>query len=100
MIPVSKCCLLVRTGESLGMQLPVTLLYDYQSVSEIVEYIDSRIMAAPSADGAGDGDADEAEADSGRRYMQQAARPEAPSKLLKTLRCALLGMPHSEGFGQ
>ena len=70
------------------MQLPVTLLYDYQSVAEIVEYIEGRIMAA--SDG-GDDSVDEGEeglaAES--RPHQRDLPAEAPSNLLKTLRFAL-----------
>lgn len=70
------------------MQLPVTLLYDYQSVAEIVEYIDGRITAAPD-DGAGElEDGDEPLATDGWS-RQHAVLPDAPSNLLKTLRCAL-----------
>jgi 3-oxoacyl-(acyl-carrier-protein) synthase/acyl carrier protein len=36
---------------ALGMQLPVTLLYDYQSIDEIVEYINSVVIESISAGG-------------------------------------------------
>ena len=75
----------ISTGESLGMQLPVTLLYDYQSVAEIVEYIDGRITAVPIDGAAGSEDGGEPLAMSGRSN-QQTVLPDAPSNLLKTLR--------------
>ena len=68
------------------MQLPVTLLYDYQSVAEIVVYIDSLIStpAAVQSDRLSD---EEEYAEKGTvRRGSQAAATETPSNLLKTLR--------------
>ena len=75
----------ISTGESLGMQLPVTLLYDYQSVAEMVDYIDGRITAVTIDGAAGLEDGEEPRAMSGRGN-QHTALPDAPSNLLKTLR--------------
>lgn len=68
------------------MQLPVTLLYDYQSVAEIVEYINARITASPTDAACEVEDGDEPLVASSRSH-QQNAQPEAPSNLLKVLRC-------------
>ena len=83
-------------GDTLGLDLPVTLLYDYQSISAIVGYISSLIetqaqaQVGPSAD---QWDDEEDQGSSGsvgrvRARVAQAAA-EKPSKLLKTLRYGL-----------
>lgn len=78
------------------LQLPVTLLYDYQSVSAVVEYINDQLTAgAAAAAGGTSGDADADASDSeteeaGRRAVGRsrgAAQAHAkPSDLLKMLR--------------
>ena len=81
-------------------QLPVTLLYDYQSVSAVVDYINGAItdgaLAAAAAPGGGSGDgsgsdAEDAAAVAQRQPRGAAAGPGAaldgkPSDLLKMLR--------------
>ena len=86
-------------GESLGLDLPVTLLYDYQSILAIVTYINSLVEAQAQAqaqvDGGveaeanwSDGQEDEGTARPARRGVVALteAAAEKPSKLLKTLR--------------
>lgn len=94
-------------SESLGMPLPVTLLYDYQSVDEIVSYLEDQITkqaAQPGSGQQGSGNAEEEEEEDeldggdGVRHSRQVAAPaEAsvpsagatpgqPSELLKLLR--------------
>lgn len=89
------------------MQLPVTLLYDYQSVGEVVEYINGVLMegaavsvaagAAELPGGAGaesDSDVEEftgsaqRQPRSGAGAAAAAAADSKPSQLLKTLRLA------------
>jgi len=90
---------------ALGMQLPVTLLYDYQSIDEIVEYINSIVVesAAMSAGehttartGGDDGDDSDYDGDYHRGATRGGNGPSLASsamqnqlqvsKLLKTLR--------------
>ena len=86
-------------GESLGLDLPVTLLYDYQSILAIVTYINSLVEAQAQAQAQVDGgveaeanwsDGQEEEGTAGPARRGVAALTEAaaekPSKLLKTLR--------------
>ncbi len=94
-------------SESLGMPLPVTLLYDFQSVDEIVSYLEDQITKQVAQPGGGqqgpgivDEDEEEDELDGGdgvRRSRQvaapaaadgpsAAATPGQPSELLKLLR--------------
>lgn len=88
-------------GETLGLDLPVTLLYDYQSILAIVTYINSLVEAqaqaqaqTQAADGVeaetywSDEQEEEARAGPARRGVVAlaAAAAEKPSKLLKTLR--------------
>jgi acyl carrier protein len=90
-------------AEALGMQLPVTLLYDYQSISAIVDYINAAVVAAAGAAAAGAGggagsSGDDSEDEGGGRAVVRArataaggggalaAAPPRTSKLLKTLR--------------
>lgn len=80
-------------GDTLGLDLPVTLLYDYQSISAIVSYINSLVES--QATQAGDSVEADAYWDDGQpeggveqrvaRVMDSAV--DKPSKLLKTLRC-------------
>ena len=93
---------------ALGMQLPVTLLYDYQTIDDIVEYINSTVVesaakaAAESSerkeeDGTDDDDDDGVAVSSKRAAAGQlgAASQQQPqvSKLLKTLRPAPVDRP-------
>ncbi len=84
-------------AETLGLDLPVTLLYDYQSILAIVTYINSLIEAqaqAHAADGVeaeaywSDEQEEEGRAGPARRGVVTLAEAaaEKPSKLLKTLR--------------
>ena len=77
-------------AESLGLELPVTLLYDYQSIDEIVGYINSVVVeagaAAGAARGADDyGDVSDDEGYGKRRAAVRETKPQV-SKLMKTLR--------------
>ncbi len=89
-------------GETLGLDLPVTLLYDYQSILAIVTYINSLIEAqaqaqTQAADGVeaeaywSDEQEEEGRAGPARRGVVALteAAAEKPSKLLKTLRYGL-----------
>ncbi len=71
----------------MGLQLPVTLLYDCQSVSEMAEFIDARLTNGDTAAEAGQGAAP------GNWQQRSSAitvqEPDRPSKLLKTLRRAV-----------
>ena len=82
-------------GESLGLDLPVTLLYDYQSISAITSYISelvdsqaSEVLDSSEADGVW-GEEEEGSSGVGEpRAVKKKAEASAnqPSKLLKTLR--------------
>lgn len=48
-------------AQALSMQLPVTLLYDYQSINDIVNYVNSTILAAGAATAGGGEDKGEVE---------------------------------------
>ncbi len=93
-------------GEILGLDLPVTLLYDYQSILAIVTYINSLIEAQAQAQaqtqaqaGGGieaeaywsDEQEEEGRAGPARRGVVTLteAAAEKPSKLLKTLRYSM-----------
>ncbi|KAL0047289.1 hypothetical protein WJX82_000056 [Trebouxia sp. C0006] len=95
-------------GETLGLDLPVTLLYDYQSILAIVTYINSLVEAqaqaqaqTQAADGVeaetywSDEQEEEARAGPARRGVVALAEAaaEKPSKLLKTLRGAATQSP-------
>ena len=71
------------------MQLPVTLLYDHQSVAEIVEYINTRITAS-EGDTSADGDEERGLTTASGRRGSQALAAEGPSNLLKVLRCVAM----------
>ncbi len=90
-------------GETLGLDLPVTLLYDYQSILAIMTYINSLVeaqsqaQAQPQAQAGGgieaeanwsDEQEEEGRAGPARRGVVALAEAaaEKPSKLLKTLR--------------
>ncbi len=90
-------------GETLGLDLPVTLLYDYQSILAIVTYINSLVegqsqaqaQAQAQAGGGIEAEAnwsdeqeEEGRAGPARRGVVALAEAaaEKPSKLLKTLR--------------
>lgn len=84
-------------GDTLHLGLPVTLLYDYQSISAIVGYVEGLIKAQNVGQGGGDGSGpldDEQEqgasAVAGRRTTGSAVTAAKPSKLLKTLRLVLV----------
>ena len=79
-------------GEALGLQLPVTLLYDCQSVSEMAEFIDSGLTGGDTAADAGQSAAPEGWTQHGSAINVQ--EPDRPSKLLKTLRCGRLHRCH------
>ena len=80
-------------GESLGLDLPVTLLYDYQSISAITSYI-SELMDSQAAvdriqvDSAWAQDEEDSSSSAELRVVKTKAEAAAsqPSKLLKTLR--------------
>ena len=78
-------------GETLRLDLPVTLLYDYQSISAIVGYVEGLVEAQiqGSQHDAGSWN-EEYEQDGsglpGRRAAMSAVPADKPSKLLKTLR--------------
>ena len=77
-------------GDTLRLDLPVTLLYDYQSISAIVGYVEGLVEAQVQghSDSSGsswdDGHEQGASGVPGRRAAMPAA--DKPSKLLKTLR--------------
>ncbi len=87
-------------GEVLSIQLPVTLLYDYQSVAAVSDFIAEEVVRSSAADPAADSAAELAPAagslassaeqravarQQGLASSAIAARPQ-PSNLLKTLR--------------
>lgn len=78
-------------ANSFGLQLPVTLLYDYQSVAEIVGFVSAELESAAAAAATG-GTAQAAETQQpamGSRVDGSgpaAAADAGPSKLLKLLR--------------
>ncbi|KAK9815594.1 hypothetical protein WJX72_006498 [[Myrmecia] bisecta] len=76
-------------AEAVGMQLPVTLLYDYQSVSAIVDYINGLCLAATGTADEQRAGAHADEWDGGfnaNRGPSAAAADAKPSDLMKTLR--------------
>lgn len=78
-------------GDTLHLELPVTLLYDYQSITAIVGYVDSLVEAQmQGSHTAGRSWDEEHEQErsgvSGRRAAFSAVPADKPSKLLKTLR--------------
>lgn len=84
-------------GDTLHLDLPVTLLYDYQSISAIVGYVEGLVEAQSVGQGGGDGNGrkdDEQEqgasAVAGSRMSGSAVTAAKPSKLLKTLRLVSL----------
>ncbi len=68
----------------MGLQLPVTLLYDCQSVSEMAEFIDGRLTNGDTAADAGQSAAPGEWTQ--RSIVINVPEPDRPSKLLKTLR--------------
>lgn len=83
-------------ADQLGINLPVTMLYDAQTINQLVEFINEQLVTAPTA-AAGqqvsDYDEDSAEEEDAaviRRARQAAAQAESnkPSELLKLLRGA------------
>jgi acyl transferase domain-containing protein/NADPH:quinone reductase-like Zn-dependent oxidoreductase/acyl carrier protein len=80
--------------ESLGITLPVTVLYDYQTVNALVDFISGEISsrAAPAAGAAAPAGEAEGEADAPAARSRAAAAGggggEQPSELLKVLRPA------------
>jgi acyl carrier protein len=76
-------------GRALAMTLPVTLLYDQQTVAAIVEYVNARVAASGAGGGAG-GAEDGLEASPHHEQWggHSGGAPDQPSELLKTLRCA------------
>ena len=75
-------------AESLGLELPVTLLYDYQSIDEIVGYINSVVLEASADAQVGaidDAEFSDEEGYSRRRGIAMEAKSQV-SKLMKTLR--------------
>lgn len=75
-------------GDTLHLDLPVTLLYDYQSISAIVGYVEGLVEAQVQGHSSGDSSWDGHEQGASRVPGRGAAVPAAdkPSKLLKTLR--------------
>jgi len=65
-------------AEALGMELPVTLLYDYQTIDDIVEYINSTVSSSKR-------DAGEEELNDMQQIDSFETKPQV-SKLMKTLR--------------
>lgn len=92
-------------AQSFGVPLPVTLLYDHQSVAEIVEYVNSRVEEAVAGQaGAAGGSAGAAESDDEERSRDAAGGDATvgaaavrggskPSNLLKLLRPASTSRP-------
>jgi thioesterase domain-containing protein len=89
-------------ADSVGLQLPVTLLYDYQNVNSIVEFIGETVQtaAAGGVGGSGTGrdedssdEDDEGEVGRGRGNAAAAAAAAGPSELLKTLRPEPISKP-------
>ena len=78
-------CMVCGAGDALGLQLPVTLLYDCQSVTEIAAFINGRLNSRDAA-GAADGGAGFGEPYAERDVTEFVHEPDRPSKLLKTLR--------------
>ena len=58
-------CMACDVGETLGLPLPVTLLYDCQSVTEIAAFIDGRLTGQKASGAAEDGTA------SGEQYAER-----------------------------
>ncbi len=79
-------CTACGAGEALGLQLPVTLLYDCQSVTEIAAFVGSRLTGRDASESA-EGCIGSAESDGERTAAAFMQEPNRPSKLLKTLRC-------------
>ena len=76
-------------GDTLRLNLPVTLLYDYQSISAIAGYVEDLVQAQIQGSH-NDGHEEHEQERSGlpgRRAALSADKPaDKPSKLLKTLR--------------
>lgn len=84
-------------GDTLHLDLPVTLLYDYQSISAIVGYVEGLLEAQNVSQGSdedGSGRWDDEQEPSAmpdtRRAAISAVTAAKPSKLLKTLRLVLV----------
>ena len=88
-------------GDSLNLDLPVTLLYDFQSISAIVGYIEGLVQAqAGGSGGAGAHRGDDEQEEGSRDGFDTRAgattrASEKPSKLLKTLRLVTVAIPLS-----
>lgn len=81
-------------AEAIGMQLPVTLLYDHQSINAIVDFINTEVSAS-GVKGSAPADGSDAEdipdsqlAATSRPATRALAASGKPSELLKTLRPA------------
>ena len=82
-------------GDSLHLDLPVTLLYDYQSIAAIVGYIEGLVEAQRQGGEEDDGcwGEEQEQGASGardRRAAVSAVTANKPSKLLKTLRLVFI----------
>jgi hypothetical protein len=85
-------------ADQLGINLPVTVLYDAQTINQLVEFINEQLVAAPAAAAGGLVSEDEEDSDddsaTARRAEQAAAAAAAsaesskPSELMKLLRGA------------
>lgn len=85
-------------ADQLGINLPVTVLYDAQTINQLVEFINEQLVAAPAAAAGGLVSEDEEDSDddsaTARRAQQAAAAAAAeaesskPSELMKLLRGA------------
>lgn len=76
-------------GDTLRLDLPVTLLYDYQSISAVVGYVEGLVEAQVQGHGDSSGSRDGGHEQGASEVPgRKAALPAAdkPSKLLKTLR--------------
>lgn len=77
-------------ADQLGVSLPVTLLYDAQTINQLVEFINDQLTTAPAA-AEGDqqsDDEDSADEQAGADRAQQTSVTDKPSELLKLLRGA------------
>jgi len=77
-------------ADQLGVSLPVTLLYDAQTINQLVEFINDQLTTAPAA-AEGDQrseDEDGADEQAGADRAQQTSVTDKPSELLKLLRGA------------
>jgi hypothetical protein len=81
-------------ADQLGVSLPVTVLYDAQTINQLVAFINGQLASEPAAPGGADdelGDGSAAASQAPRQQQQQpaaAASDDKPSELLKLLRGA------------